>query len=291
MHRMLKSMTGFGKATGTYHTKKITVEIRSLNSKSLDLSTRIPSHFKELDAHMRKMVLATCGRGKIDFALSVDVAEAEQSKSINEKKAMAYFDELKALEKVIGEESSDYLSMILRMPDIYSSVKSDLTEDEKEIVFSVAKEAIESLNTFRRKEGEDLQLEFQERIDEIRSFLLEVPKYEQERIEIIRERMKKGLEEIQSGSYDDNRFEQEMIFYIEKLDVAEEKMRLSNHLTYFEETMILNESGKKLGFIAQEIGREINTLGSKSNHAEMQKLVIGMKDNLEKIKEQILNTL
>jgi len=291
MHRMLKSMTGFGKATGTYHTKKITVEIRSLNSKSLDLSTRIPSHFKELDAHMRKMVLATCGRGKIDFALSVDVAEAEQSKSINEKKAMAYFDELKALEKVIGEESSDYLSMILRMPDIYSSVKSDLTEDEKEIVFTVAKEAIESLNTFRRKEGEDLQLEFQERIDEIRSFLLEVPKYEQERIEIIRERMKKGLEEIQSGSYDDNRFEQEMIFYIEKLDVAEEKMRLSNHLTYFEETMILNESGKKLGFIAQEIGREINTLGSKSNHAEMQKLVIGMKDNLEKIKEQILNTL
>jgi len=288
---MLKSMTGFGKATGTCHTQKITVEIRSLNSKSLDLSTRIPSHFKELDAHMRKMILATCGRGKIDFALSVDVAEAEQSKSINEKKAMAYFDELKALGKVIGEESSDYLSMILRMPDIYSSVKSDLTEDEKEIVFSVAKEAIESLNTFRRKEGEDLQLEFQERIDEIRSFLLEVPKYEQERIEIIRERMKKGLEEIQSGSYDDNRFEQEMIFYIEKLDVAEEKMRLSNHLTYFEETMILNESGKKLGFIAQEIGREINTLGSKSNHAEMQKLVIGMKDNLEKIKEQILNTL
>tara|TARA_B110000503_G_scaffold42727_1_gene69960 strand:- start:225 stop:1091 length:867 start_codon:yes stop_codon:yes gene_type:complete len=288
---MLKSMTGFGKATGTYHTKKITVEIRSLNSKSLDLSTRIPSHFKELDAHMRKMILATCGRGKIDFALSVDVAETEQSKSINEKKAMAYFDELKALGKVIGEESSDYLSMILRMPDIYSSVKSDLTEDEKEIVFSVAKEAIESLNTFRRKEGEDLQREFQERIDEIRSFLLEVPKYEQERIEIIRERMKKGLEEIQSGSYDDNRFEQEMIFYIEKLDVAEEKMRLSNHLTYFEETMILNESGKKLGFIAQEIGREINTLGSKSNHAEMQKLVIGMKDNLEKIKEQILNTL
>ena len=288
---MLKSMTGFGKATGTYHTKKITVEIRSLNSKSLDLSTRIPSHFKELDAHMRKMILATCGRGKIDFALSVDVAEAEQSKSINEKKAMAYFDELKALGKVIGEESSDYLSMILRMPDIYSSVKSDLTEDEKEIVFTVAKEAIESLNAFRRKEGEDLQLEFQERIDEIRSFLLDVPKYEQERIEIIRERMKKGLEEIQSGSYDDNRFEQEMIFYIEKLDVAEEKMRLSNHLTYFEETMILNESGKKLGFIAQEIGREINTLGSKSNHAEMQKLVIGMKDNLEKIKEQILNTL
>ena len=288
---MLKSMTGFGKATGTCHTQKITVEIRSLNSKSLDLSTRIPSHFKELDAHMRKMILATCGRGKIDFALSVDVAEAEQSKSINEKKAMAYFDELKALGKVIGEESSDYLSMILRMPDIYSSVKSDLTEDEKEIVFSVAKEAIESLNTFRRKEGEDLQREFQERIDEIRSFLLEVPKYEQERIEIIRERMKKGLEEIQSGSYDDNRFEQEMIFYIEKLDVAEEKMRLSNHLTYFEETMILNESGKKLGFIAQEIGREINTLGSKSNHAEMQKLVIGMKDNLEKIKEQILNTL
>ena len=288
---MLKSMTGFGKATGTYHTKKITVEIRSLNSKSLDLSTRIPSHFKELDAHMRKMILASCGRGKIDVSLSVDVIDTEQVKSINEKKAIAYFDELKALGTVIGEESSDYLSMILRMPDIYSSVKSELTEEEKEIVYTISKEAIESLNTFRSKEGKDLQREFQERIDEIRSFLLEVPKYEQERIEIIRERMKKGLEEMKSGSYDDNRFEQEMIFYIEKLDVAEEKMRLSNHLTYFEETMVLNESGKKLGFIAQEIGREINTLGSKSNHAEMQKLVIGMKDNLEKIKEQILNTL
>jgi uncharacterized protein (TIGR00255 family) len=147
------------------------------------------------------------------------------------------------------------------------------------------------MNDFRRKEGEDLEREFTARIEDIRSALHDVPQYEEARIETIRERMKKGLEDIQSGSYDDNRFEQEMIFYIEKLDISEEKMRLSNHLDYFLETMVLPESGKKLGFIGQEIGREINTLGSKSNHAEMQKLVIGMKDNLEKIKEQILNTL
>ena len=284
-------MTGFGKASGSYLSKKVSIEIRSLNSKSLDLNTRVPSFYKELDPVIRKMISSKVGRGKIDFALNYDVIGGKNDMLINQELAKTYYDDLKGLSDFLGEKTDDYLSLILKMPEIYSSEKEELTEEEKTIVIEVAQEAIENLNHFRRKEGEDLESEFKERIGDIRSLLLEVPKYENERIDIIRERMKKGLEDIQTGTYDDNRFEQEMIFYIEKLDVAEEKMRLANHLIYFEETMQLDQSGKKLGFIAQEIGREINTLGSKSNHAEMQKLVIGMKDNLEKIKEQILNTL
>lgn len=284
-------MTGFGKASGSYLSKKVSIEIRSLNSKSLDLNTRVPSFYKELDPIIRKMISSKVGRGKIDFALNYDVIGGKNDMLINQELAKTYYDDLKGLSDFLGEKTDDYLSLILKMPEIYSSEKEELKDEEKTIVIEVAQEAIENLNHFRRKEGEDLEAEFKERIGDIRSLLLEVPKYENERIDIIRERMKKGLEDIQAGTYDDNRFEQEMIFYIEKLDVAEEKMRLANHLIYFEETMQLDQSGKKLGFIAQEIGREINTLGSKSNHAEMQKLVIGMKDNLEKIKEQILNTL
>jgi uncharacterized protein (TIGR00255 family) len=196
------------------------------------------------------------------------------------------------LNDAIGESTKDYLPLILRMPEIYNTEREALSEEEKTWVLDLVKSATDQLNDFRRKEGMELETEFKERIGEIRDFLLEIPKYENERIEIIRERMKKGLEDIEAkSSYDANRFEQEMIFYIEKLDVAEEKMRLSNHLDYFEETMKTEDAGKKLGFISQEIGREVNTLGSKSNHAQMQVLVIGMKDNLEKIKEQILNTL
>ncbi|MBL1280880.1 MAG: YicC family protein [Fluviicola sp.] len=288
---MLKSMTGFGKATGISQTRKISIEIRSLNSKSLDLNIRVPSLYKELDPQIRKLISASAGRGKIDFSLNYDLVGANSETSINQELAKFYYKELKSLNDSLGEKTEDYLSLILRMPDIYSSEKEELSEDEQKEVLKIASEAIESLNDFRRKEGEDLEREFKERITDISNLLKEVPKYEQERIDNVKERMKKGLEDIQSGTYDDNRLEQEMIFYIEKLDVAEEKMRLANHLTYFEETMQLEQSGKKLGFIAQEIGREINTLGSKSNHAEMQKLVIGMKDNLEKIKEQILNTL
>ncbi len=288
---MLKSMTGFGKATGTFQAKKISIELRSLNSKSLDLNTRIPSFYKELDPIIRKMISKEVGRGKVDFSLNFDTVSTENKSSINQELAKSYYSELKELSESLGEQREDYLSLILRMPEIYTSPTEELSEGEKEAVLKIAEEAIQNLNHFRRKEGEDLEREFSDRLNDIQTLLNDVPKYEQERIDIIRERMKKGLEDIESGSYDDNRFEQEMIFYIEKLDVAEEKMRLSNHLTYFSETMKLDQSGKKLGFIGQEIGREINTLGSKSNHAEMQKLVIGMKDNLEKIKEQILNTL
>jgi uncharacterized protein (TIGR00255 family) len=177
------------------------------------------------------------------------------------------------------------------MPDIYINEKEELLEEEKEWLLNLVKVAAEDINVFRRQEGIALENEFTDRIEDIRRLLLEVPKYENERIDTIRERMRKSLDDLETKSFDDNRFEQEMIFYIEKLDVSEEKMRLMNHLDYFLETMVLPSGGRKLGFISQEIGREINTLGSKSNHAEMQKLVVDMKDNLEKIKEQILNTL
>ena len=288
---MLKSMTGFGKATGSFQSKKVSVEIRSLNSKSVDLNTRVPSQYKELDGEFRKYIANMLGRGKIDVFVNIDSIGEESSVSINRALAKTYYDDLKSLNSELGESTEDYLSLILRMPDIYNANKEELSTEEKDWLTGLVKEAVDKLDAFRRKEGEDLEREFTERIDDIRKLLNQIPRYEEERIETIRERMKKGLEEIQSGSYDDNRFEQEMIFYIEKLDVSEEKMRLSNHLDYFIETMKLPQSGKKLGFIGQEIGREINTLGSKSNHAEMQKLVIGMKDNLEKIKEQVLNTL
>ena len=285
-------MTGFGKASDSFKSKKYSVELRSLNSKSMDLNTRMSSSYKELDTPIRKLISEKLCRGKIDFSLSVESVGNENMITINQELAKAYYDELKSFNEMIGEKTEDYLSVILRMPEVLNSTnEEELDEVEKAFILSIVDKAVANLNDFRRKEGEDLEREFKDRIEEIRALLNEVPKYEQTRIDTIRERMKKGLEEIQSGSYDDNRFEQEMIFYIEKLDVSEEKMRLSNHLDYFLETMILPESGKKLGFIGQEIGREINTLGSKSNNAEMQKLVIDMKDNLEKIKEQILNTL
>lgn len=284
-------MTGFGKATGSFNSKKVSVEIRSLNSKSMDLNTRMPSLYKELDSVFRKMMSKGLGRGKADLSINIDALGDENTISINKSLIETYHSELKEMNAQLGEKTEDYLSLIMRMPDVYANNKADLTEEEKAWIVELVKEAIENINDFRRKEGEDLEREFNIRIDDIKRLLSEVPKYENERIDTIRERMKKGLEDIQGGTYDDNRFEQEMIFYIEKLDVAEEKMRLSNHLDYFTETMKVDQSGKKLGFIGQEIGREINTLGSKANHAEMQKLVIDMKDNLEKIKEQILNTL
>ena len=287
---MLKSMTGFGKASGTFQSKKISVEIRSLNSKSMDLNVRMPSLFKELDSAIRKFVSNELGRGKIDVFINLDSIGEESNVSINQGLAKKYFTELKALNDAVGTSTDDYLTLIMRMPDVIENAKEDLSEEEKQWLMALVKEAAQKLNEFRRKEGQDLEREFSERIDEIRGFLSEVHQYEDARIQTIRERMKKGLEDIDAG-HDENRFEQEMIFYIEKLDISEEKMRLSNHLDYFEETMKLEQSGKKLGFIGQEIGREINTLGSKSNHAEMQKLVIGMKDNLEKIKEQLLNVL
>ena len=285
-------MTGFGKATGTFHTKKVSVEIRSLNSKSIDLNARIVSQYREVEPAIRKLVANELSRGKVDVSVQIDSIGDESAIKLNAGLAKSYYEDLKSLNDAIGESTQDYLPLIMRMPDIFNTEREALSEEEKTWVLGLVKEATDKLNNFRRKEGLELESEYQDRIAEIRGFLADIPKYENERIETIRERMKKGLEDIQAKSgYDDNRFEQEMIFYIEKLDVSEEKMRLSNHLDYFIETMKTEVAGKKLGFISQEIGREINTLGSKSNHAQMQVLVIGMKDNLEKIKEQILNTL
>ncbi len=288
---MLKSMTGYGKATASHLDKRISVEIRSLNSKSLDLNVRYAPIYKELEGSIRSLIGESLDRGKVDVNINIDGTGSAKNYTVNQDLAVAYYKDLKQINEAIGEKSEDYLSLILRMPDIYINEKEELLEEEKEWLLNLVKVAAEDINVFRRQEGIALENEFTDRIEDIRRLLLEVPKYENERIDTIRERMRKSLDDLETKSYDDNRFEQELIFYIEKLDVSEEKMRLMNHLDYFLETMVLPSGGRKLGFISQEIGREINTLGSKSNHAEMQKLVVDMKDNLEKIKEQILNTL
>lgn len=288
---MLLSMTGFGKATGSFQGKKVTVEVRSLNSKTLDLNVRIASNYRELEPQIRNIISAELDRGKIDVNINIDSTGDTKNFSINKDLAKAYFQDLKDVNSLIGGSTEDYLSLILRMPEIYNNEREELGDEEKAWLLQLCQDACNSLNEFRRQEGLALENEFNQRIGEIKSLLEQVPKYEQERIEIVRSRIRKGLEELQNIQIDNNRLEQEMIFYIEKLDVSEEKMRLSNHLDYYLETMVLPKSGKKLGFISQEIGREINTLGSKSNQADMQKLVVDMKDSLEKIKEQILNTL
>jgi uncharacterized protein (TIGR00255 family) len=284
-------MTGFGKATGSFQGKKVTVEVRSLNSKTLDLNVRIASNYRELEPQIRNIISAELDRGKIDVNINIDSTGDTKNFSINKDLAKAYFQDLKDVNSLIGGSTEDYLSLILRMPEIYNNEREELGDEEKAWLLQLCQDACNSLNEFRRQEGQALENEFNQRISEIKFLLEQVPKFEQERIEIVRSRIKKGLEELQNIQIDNNRLEQEMIFYIEKLDVSEEKMRLSNHLDYYLETMVLPKSGKKLGFISQEIGREINTLGSKSNQADMQKLVVDMKDSLEKIKEQILNTL
>jgi len=284
-------MTGYGKATGSFQSKKVSVEIRSLNSKSLDLNVRVAPAYRELEAEIRKVIGELMDRGKIDVNINLDSTGDTKNYTINKDLAKAYYTDLKNVNELIGEKTEDYLALILRMPDIYINEREEISSEEKIWILDLLKEACEKMNEFRRQEGEALEIEFTARIEDIRSLLNEVPKYENERLEVVRDRMRKALEDLENSKHDDNRLEQEMIFYVEKLDVSEEKMRLSNHLDYYLETMKLPLSGKKLGFISQEIGREINTLGSKSNHALMQKLVVDMKDNLEKIKEQILNTL
>jgi uncharacterized protein (TIGR00255 family) len=288
---MLMSMTGFGKITGSFESKKVSIEILSLNSKSLDLNVRIASNYRELESEIGKIVGEELDRGKIDVYINLDSTGDTKNFTLNKDLAKAYFEDLKEVNALINGKTEDYLSLILRMPDIYNNEREELSTEEKKWLLALMREACGKLNEFRRQEGDALVQEFTLRIEDIRRLLLEVPKYEAERLEVVRDRMRKGLEELENGKHDQNRLEQEMIFYIEKLDVSEEKMRLMNHLDYYLETMKVPMSGKKLGFISQEIGREINTLGSKSNHAEMQKLVVDMKDNLEKIKEQILNTL
>lgn len=286
-------MTGYGKATGSFEGKKVSVEIKSLNSKSMDLYVRLAPYYREKELEIRQLVTAALDRGKVEVNINIESTGATKSVEINKDLALAYHQDLKQTAGMIGQTTEgDYLSLIMKMPDIFMQSKEEITEAENAFLVALVVEACGYANNFRRQEGEALEREFNERIDEIKSLLAKVPEYENQRIEVIRERMRKGLEEMDNNaSYDESRFHQELIFYIEKLDISEEKMRLSNHLDYFLETMRLPSAGKKLGFISQEIGREINTLGSKSYHVELQKMVVDMKDSLEKIKEQILNTL
>lgn len=288
---MILSMTGYGKVTGTFQGKKIVVEIRSLNSKSLDLNLKTNPLYREIELEIRAIIGEQLDRGKVEASINIENAFETKNFTINKELAKSYYQEIKNLSFTLNEPANDLLSIVLKMPEIYSNEKEVLSEQESDFIQELIKKACSNLIEFRKQEGKQLENDFSKNIKNISELLAEIPQYEKERITTVRDRIKNGLEKIENQSVDLNRLEQELIFYIEKLDVSEEKMRLSSHLSYFEETMKLPLCGKKLGFIAQEIGREINTLGSKANHVEMQKIVVEMKDNLEKIKEQVLNTL
>ena len=284
---MIQSMTGFGKAIGQTSGKKITVEIRSLNSKGLDLNARIAPIFREKELTIRKLVGAALKRGKVDINIYAEVTGVESAAGINMELAKAYLEQLEVLSRET-DTSGDLIAAVMRMPDVIGSSKNELSEEEWHFLKELIVEALEKLERFRVQEGSSIANDFEQRLIEIEKSMKEIEPHEQQRMLTVRERLLKGLEGVE---IDSNRYEQEVIFYIEKLDINEEKVRLANHLKYFRETMNEENSGKKLGFIAQEMGREINTLGSKSNYAPMQQHVVQMKDELEKIKEQVGNTL
>lgn len=288
---MVLSMTGYGKVTETFQGKKIVVEIRSLNSKSLDLNLKTLPLYREIELEIRTIISELLDRGKVEASINIENTSDTKNYTINKELAKSYHQDIKNLSFTLNEPINDIFSLILRMPEIFSNDKEKLSDEETDLVQNLVKKACENLIEFRKQEGEQLRKDFTKNIKNIEELLGDVQQYEQERITTVKDRIKTGLEKIESQAVDLNRLEQELIFYIEKMDVSEEKMRLLNHLQYFQDTMKVPLSGKKLGFIAQEIGREINTLGSKANHVEIQKLVVEMKDNLEKIKEQVLNTL
>ncbi|MGB4415370.1 MAG: DUF1732 domain-containing protein [Paludibacter sp.] len=291
---MIQSLTGFGKATCEYGNKKIVVEVKSLNSKQLDISTRVSGLYREKDIEIRNELSQQLERGKIDFALYIDNSGKESVTLINQSVVVGYYQQIKQLSENIGiEEPSNWFDVLLRLPDALKTETVDMDENEWIEIRKAMKIAIEQLQSFRIQEGKSLENVFNAKIARIGELLDQVAIYEVERVEKIKSRLEENLQSLSDKiDYDKNRLEQELIFYIEKLDVNEEKVRLRTHLNYFIETMQHEKSpGKKLGFIAQEIGREVNTLGSKSNHSEMQKLVVLMKDELEQIKEQVLNVL
>ncbi|MEN9973124.1 MAG: hypothetical protein RIS20_1471 [Bacteroidota bacterium] len=288
---MLQSMTGFGKSNGLYQSKKVSIEIRSLNSKGLDLNVRIPASYRELESELRKLLGEQLDRGKIDFGIYIESQSDQSNGLINSELATQYYQEIKKLNESWSEAPVDYLSLVLRLPEVLNQQAPEVSDEEKKFIMDLALSACQKLTQFRIQEGEALHADFTEKIESIRNGIEEIRVFEPERIQVIRERISKALTDLSDVRIDENRLEQEMIYYLEKLDVSEEKMRLTNHLDYFLNTMIIPRNGKKLGFICQEMGREINTLGSKCNHAEIQKRVVDMKDNLEKMKEQILNTL
>lgn len=292
---MIQSMTGFGKATVAYKEKKINVEVKSLNSKTLDLSTRIAPLYREKEMEIRQFIAKNLERGKIDFSIWIEKDVVADATPINMALVENYYQQIKKISELTGiPEPTDWYATLLRMPDVTAKTDiEELAEEEWEAARKAIEEAVNHLIAFRRQEGAALQKKFTEKIDNIQSLLSNIEPYEKTRVEKIKANIINGLQQIPNVDYDKNRLEQELIYYIEKLDISEEKQRLSNHLKYFRETM--NEEGhgvgKKLGFIAQEMGREINTTGSKSNQAEMQNIVVKMKDELEQIKEQVLNAL
>ena len=292
---MIQSMTGYGKATAELSDKKINVEIKSLNSKAMDLSTRIAPLYREKEIEIRNEIAKALERGKVDFSLWIDKKDAcELITPINQDVVVAYYERIRTISETTGiPVPEDWFSTLLRMPDVMTKNDiQELSEEEWKAVHATVLQAIQNLVDFRIQEGAALEKKFREKISNIAKLLTSVDPYEKERVEKIKERITDALEKTISVDYDKNRLEQELIYYIEKLDINEEKQRLSNHLKYFINTMEDGSGqGKKLGFIAQEMGREINTLGSKSNHAEIEKIVVQMKDELEQIKEQVLNVM
>lgn len=286
---MIQSMTGFGKSTLLLTQKKITFEIKSLNSKTLDLNTRIPQAYREKELQIRKQIADTLERGKIDLTLTIENTSDKNSTIINADIVKGYINQM--LQIIPNADTTELLKMAVRMPDALVIPSEEIQEEEYKQIENIIQQALAELKQFRIQEGKNLQKDFELRIENIKKLLVEIEKLDPERLLSVRERLEKSVAEI-AERVDENRFEQELIFYFEKLDITEEKVRLSNHLNYFLQT--LNEpqsNGRKLGFIAQEMGREINTLGSKASHAGMQQIVVLMKNELEKIKEQVLNIL
>ena len=291
---MIQSMTGYGKAVVAFNEKKINVEIKSLNSKQLDLNTRIAPLYREKEMEMRQMVAKALVRGKVDFSIWVEKEAGTDATPVNAALVENYYRQLKSIAEKTGiPEPQDWFLTLMRMPDVTTKTEVEvLTDEEWEAAQLAISQAIDALVEFRHQEGAALQRKFTEKIDNIAALLASIEPFEKQRVEKIRSRIIDGLKSIPEVEYDKNRLEQELIYYIEKLDISEEKQRLQNHLKYFRETMLQTDcQGKKLGFIAQEMGREINTTGSKSNQAEMQNIVVKMKDELEQIKEQVLNAL
>lgn len=285
---MIQSMTGYGKNVLQLPSKKITVEIKSLNSKNLDLNARVPSAYKEKELTIRNLLAKSLKRGKVDFNLYVEVTGENTNTQVNATIVKQY---MKQLKDVVPATDIDLLKMALRLPDTLKTEREEVDEDEFAQIISAVEQALKEINNYRSDEGAALEKDFKVRISNIKNLLEEVIKIDPERIENVKERLQKAVAEIKE-KVDENRFEQELMYYLEKYDITEEKVRLTNHLDYFLKALSSNDSnGKKLGFITQEIGREINTIGSKANYAPMQQIVVQMKDELEKIKEQALNVL
>ena len=286
---MIQSMTGFGKATLQLSTKKITVEVKSLNSKGLDLSVRMSSQYREMELGLRNQIALKLERGKVDFSIFIESNAEQTSTKVNVPIVKAYIEQLKAV--YADADETELMKMAIRMPDTLKTEREEIDENDWTEIQKVVVEALDNIATFRKDEGASLEKEFQLRIGNIRQYMNDALTLDSERVQAIKDRLQTAISELKVN-VDENRFEQELIYYLEKLDITEEKVRLTNHLDYFLETINgIEANGRKLGFITQEMGREINTMGSKANHSQMQKLVVMMKDELEKIKEQVLNVL